>query len=406
MKIAISTLGADGGVSGLSTYARQMVRWLPRVAPEHTFEVLRHEDEDWMFEPGAPPLVDVPVTRLARPSVAGILWHLLALPRLAARRGWDAVLFTAGNRRLPGALPCASVGTVHDLASFHMPLRFGAWRGRYVRAVLPKLIARLDEAIVLSAGGQADVERFCGLSADRISVVPQAADTERFRPGSPDVAREAVRLRHGIHAPYLLYVSRVEHPSKNHVRLIDALARVKAACRTPHQIVCVGADRERAAEVHAHLAASPVARDVKFLGFVSDDHLVDLYHAAEGVVFPSLFEGFGLPVLEAMSCGLPVACSNTSALPGVAGPDALYFDPHDTASIAAAMGRLMFHTEERERLSRRSRARALAFSWEATARRTADVLERAVRRRAGQLVGASPGGVVSPRSLSFSRSTL
>ena len=380
MRIAIDALATDCGLSGLSTYAKEVVRWLPRLGRDHEFEVVHHADDGWVIE-GASGVHSLPISPRWRHPAVNMLWHQLELPRLAHARGWDAVLLAAGNRRLPVWMPCASVATIHDLASCHHPERFGALRGSYVRRVVTRLVGRLDHAIAISQDARRDVLAFSPIRPDRVTVVPQAADTDRFIPGDREAARRSVAEKFGILDPYILYVSRVEHPSKNHVRLIDALAEAHRTSGVTHRLVCVGADRERAGEVHAHRAGSPIAGRIDFLGFVDDAALLDLYRAADALVFPSLFEGFGLPVLEAMATGLPVACARAASLPEVGGDAAIYFDPYDVSDMARAIAAVLADPAGRGARADRSRARALEFSWEATAARTLAVLEAAVERR-------------------------
>jgi glycosyltransferase involved in cell wall biosynthesis len=175
----------------------------------------------------------------------------------------------------------------------------------------------------------------------------------------------------------LLYVSRIEHPGKNHVRLIHAFERLKATEHIPHQLVFAGGDWGRADEVHRVADASDYNTDILFTGFVPSSDLPDLYCGADLFVFPSLYEGFGLPVLEAMSCGVPVTCSNVSSMPEITGDAAGLFDPYDEQAIEEAVRGPLVDSELRDRYVRRGLKQSRAFSWSTTAARTLEVIREA-----------------------------
>lgn len=392
MRIGICGTASDGGKSGISVYLKQMVAGLAAAGPAHQFELLVDEDEAPFFAAGG----DVAVVRLSRRlrgPVQSILWHQVVLPFMVTWRRYDVMFVPAGNRRLPFHAGCPTVGTVHDLASFHVTGKYDCWRDVYVKRVLPHLIRRLTRIIAPSRATAEDIVRHCGVPADRITMIPEAVDTARFSPGDREGARQAVRQL-GIEPPFILYVSRIEHPGKNHVRLIDAFARLRAR-GAPHRLVFAGADRERAEEVHQRALSSGCGGQIDFLGYVPDGLLVSLYRAADALAFPSLYEGFGLPVLEAMACGVPVACSSIASLPEVAGSAALYFNPASVESIAETLEVLLRSERLREILSAASQRRAAEFSIPRSARRTLDVVEQAAR-----------GGQLSPSSRSLSSKTL
>ena len=174
--------------------------------------------------------------------------------------------------------------------------------------------------------------------------------------------------------PFILYTSRIEHPGKNHARLIRAFAELKRKERIPHQLVLAGTDRERADEVHRIAEESGFAKDILFTGFVASEDLPLLYQAADLFVFPSLYEGFGLPILEAMACGTPVACSRISSMPEVAGDAAVLFDPEEEGSIASAIRSIITGTDLRRDLAARGLERSRQFSWARTAAQTLGVI--------------------------------
>jgi glycosyltransferase involved in cell wall biosynthesis len=229
--------------------------------------------------------------------------------------------------------------------------------------------------LTVSESSKRDIIEFGNVAEDKVLVTPLAAEKARYYPSNALEARRQVKLKFGILGPYMLYISRIEHPGKNHVRLIKAFEIFKKRTGLPHQLVLAGSDRERAEEVHRAAEHSEFSKEIVFTGFAADEDLPDLYKASELFIFPSLYEGFGLPVLEAMACGVPVACSDLSSLPEVCGDAGLLFNPYKETSIAEAIIRLLESEQVRERYSELGLVRAGQFDWRATALQTLAALE-------------------------------
>jgi glycosyltransferase involved in cell wall biosynthesis len=374
--IGVTTFGGDGGQSGISQYIIQLLRALVELPDQAAYEVLAFPDEQAVFLPASPRVTPVACSRAWAPAVRNVAWHQLALPVVCRRRRWDALFLPAANRRVPWRVPCPTVGTVHDLAAVHLPGKYDPARQVYVRHVLPRLIRGLDHVLTVSECSRQDILEHCRLPPERVTVTPLAADPSRFNPGDPQAAAARVARELGVTQPYVLYVSRLEHPGKNHVLLIRAFDRLKAREGLPHSLVLVGPDRERAAEVHQEAARARHADAIRFTGFTDGALVPDLYRAADLMLFPSLYEGFGLPLLEAMACGCPVAASRVASLPEVGGDAATYFDPLVEEELAEAMRALLVDREARQQAVARGVARAAGFSWRRTAQLTRDCLER------------------------------
>ncbi|OGG44262.1 MAG: hypothetical protein A3F84_14885 [Candidatus Handelsmanbacteria bacterium RIFCSPLOWO2_12_FULL_64_10] len=383
MKIGITTFGGDGGQSGISQYIIHLLREFASLQNGISFEVLVHEHERDLFAPDPGRMPSLGFGSGLRSPVLNVAWHQVALPGWCRRRGYDALFLPAGNRRAPAFAPCPTVGTVHDFSSLHVKDKYDPARMFYITRVLPVLIRRFSRVITVSESSKRDVVEYAGVPEGRVSVIPNGVDSRRYFPRDPEAAAARICPRYGVRPPYVLFVSRIEHPGKNHVRLIRAFERLKASGHIPHQLVLAGSDRERADEVHRVASASSCASDVVFTGFVPTQDLPDLHGGADLLVFPSLYEGFGLPVLEAMACGVPVACSNTSSLPEVAGDAAVLFDPYEEEEIAGAVRALLTDAELRRRCARLGLERSKTFCWSATARRTLDVIRSAIEERSG-----------------------
>jgi len=374
MKVGVSTFGGDGGKSGISQYIIQLLREFAREPDGCSFEVIGYADEKKVFVPESPAVTHLPYGTHLRSPLRNVLWHQVSLPGCSRRRGYDVLFLPAGNRRLPVSAPCPTVGTVHDFSSIHVPGKYDRARMLYITRVLPFLIRRLTHVLTVSESSKRDIVEYAGVPEERVTVTPLASDPAVYHSADPKEAADRLAPRHAIRPPFLLYTSRIEHPGKNHVRLIRAFAALKRRHKIPHQLVLAGTDRERADEVHREAVESGFADDILFTGFVATEDLPLFYQAADIFVFPSLYEGFGLPILEAMACGTPVACSNLSSMPEVAGDAAVQFDPADEASIASALWSIITQPDLHARLSACGLVRSNQFSWARTAAQTLKVI--------------------------------
>ncbi len=315
------------------------------------------------------PVVTVPVR--ARQRVQWVLGEQTLLPLLAARAKVDLVHSLASTAPLWGRF--RRVVTVHDLIYARFPDAHAGVRAKAMRVLVPAAARRSDRVIADSLSTRDDLVELIGLPAGRIDVVPLGLGaTRHVEPLAPAGVRERLNLGE---RRVVLSLS-AKRPHKNLLALIGALARVVAAERPV--LVLAGYPTEHEAQLRARAHALGLDDDVRFPGWLSEPEVEGLWAIADAFVFPSLYEGFGLPVLEAMARGVPVACSNASSLPEVAGDAALLFDPHDEAAIAAALVRLLQDGVFAERLRVAGRERVREFTWQRTARATIDSYVRAL----------------------------
>jgi glycosyltransferase involved in cell wall biosynthesis len=316
------------------------------------------------------PAVTVPVN--ARRRVEWVRGEQLLLPRLAARERVDVVHSLASTAPAWGRF--RRVVTVHDLIYARFPEAHAGIRDLGMRVLVPLAVRRSDRVIVDSHSTELDLVELLGAPAERIDVVPLGFGSSRR--GEPLDERELrARLGLGGRRPVVLSLS-AKRPHKNLGALIGALARIPVERRP--LLVLPGYATAHEADLRARARAAGVEADVRFLGWLASEELEGLWQVAQAFVYPSLYEGFGLPVLEAMARGVPVACSNASSLPEVAGEAALLFDPREEASIAAALERLLSDRAEAERLRALGVERARRFSWSRTAELTLDSYRRAL----------------------------
>lgn len=376
MRIGISAFAADGGKSGIGQYMINILRRLPELAPEDQFVLFVNQGDRALFD-FAHPRVEIHASPnwSAHPLV-NIFWHLLRLPMLLQRHRCDLVFLPAGNRRLAWWYGVPSLGTVHDLSQLHIPQKYDPLRMFYVMRVLPRMMRRLTRVIAVSDSTRRDLESYAKVPGERIEIIPNGADLSRFFPRDREAAKTELSARMGLPRDFLLYIARLEHPGKNHVRLLEAFSRLQGFTQRPYKLVLVGGRWNGAEVIEAKVKELGLEKQVIFPGFVPNEILPLLYAAADLLVFPSLFEGFGIPLLEAMASGTPVCASNISSLPEVMGDAGLLFDPMEPAAIAVAMHRLLEDRELRERLIARGLARVPRFTWDQASARVVEAIHR------------------------------
>ena len=275
------------------------------------------------------------------------------------------------------------VVSVHDVSFLEHPEYFTWRRARQLQWTVRRTVRRAARILTGSEFSRSSILKVYGdLDEEKVVVVPNAAAPE-FRPISREAATVAVRDHFSIGAPFVLSVGDLQ-PRKNQIGLIKAFARlVRAYPQLKQNLVLAGKETWFADRVREAARDSGVADRIQFFGFVSDADLLQLYNACDLFVFPSFYEGFGLPVLEAMACGRAVVSSNTSSLPEVVDGAAILFDPYAIDEIGRAMADLLLDPELRARMERLGLQRAAHFSWQKTAQQTLDVFHE-VAGRSGQ----------------------
>ena len=357
LNLVFLTPGEQGG---METYARELIPELVAAAPEHRFTAFVGRgaggaDGPWHEHTG---MVVVPVD--ARDRLQWVRGEQLLLPPLARRAGIDLLHSFASTA--PGWGPFRRVVTIHDLIYRTLPEAHPGMRALGMRVLVPLAAHRSDRVIADSQSTARDIRNHLWIPGDRIDVVGLGVGATRRAEPVP-----AGDLRKQLDAgarPILLTVSaKLAH--KNLARLIGAIASLPGDDRP--LLVLPGYSTPHEAELRALAASLGATGDVRFLGWVSPAELEGLYAAAAAFVFPTLAEGFGLPVLEAMARAVPVACADIPVLHEVAGEDAEYFDPRSEPAIARSIARLLGDEALGERLRAAGPGRAARFSWGQTA---------------------------------------
>ena len=348
--------------AGVSQYIYQILRHLqtrPPVERITAFVGPAARPESLALHPG----VALHATALPteRPAVR-ILWEQLLQPPLLAMRGID-MLHSPVNV-LPLLLPVPAVLTIHDLSFLRFPSTFSGAK-RYYQAALTSFSARRARLVLTdSEHTRQDVIALLGVAPARVRTVYPGV-TELYGPRDHDVVQQ-FRRRHSLPERFFVHVGTLQ-PRKNLERLISAFAHFKRASGLPHALMLVGGKGWLYEGLLQHTRLEQVEASVHFVGFAPPNEVPLWYAAAEVMVFPSLYEGFGFPIVEAMACGTPVLSSTASCLPEAAGDAAELFDPFDVDGLALAMGRLADNPDYRLELRRRGYAQAARFTWERTA---------------------------------------
>jgi glycosyltransferase involved in cell wall biosynthesis len=370
VKIGIDTHAAEAEGSGNCTYIRGLVRALVRLPAEAEYVL-------YALDPG-------------HPFYAG----LGAEHRVTVRRLWPRhpllriplSMAAASHRDRLDVLHVQYVGppfhrgrlvvTIHDLAFLRVPRSFPPLQALRLRWQIPLNARRAAAVVTPSQHSRRDLRNAYGIPEDRIAVIPAAVDSDLVPVRDP-AALAAVRGELGIAHRYLLTLGRL-NARKNLLGVLRAFERVRPALDEPAQLVIAGPRDYRADQLDRAIAASPCRKDVLRVGQVSAGTLPALLSGASAFVYPSFFEGFGFPPLEAMACGVPVICSAVTSLPEVVGDAALTVDPSRVDEIADAMRALLNDPALRAALVERGARRVRHFSWRTTAERTLDVYRRAL----------------------------
>lgn len=371
MKVGIDTFACDGGKSGVGVYVTQILKRIPPSGDR--YELFGWDFDRFAFSETAPDLEFIPQC-FVNGITANSLWHQFKYPKFSRVREYDACFFPTAHKRLPYQSPCFSIGTVHDMEAF----RGGPWRrehlGAVIRMVLPNALRHLDRIIAVSRWVKQELVDIVGVKESRIEVVPNGVDHGTFYPRPRNEESVILIQPFSFRRPYMLYASRIDHPTKNHVRLIRAYEIFRERTKYPHRLVFAGADSRRAETVKQAALESPYRNDIFFTGHFPSKHLPELYAGADITVFPSIYEGFGLGILEAMASGIPVACARAASLPEAAEHAALYFDPLDSEDMADRMVTLTSDRDVYRECRRLGLERAAAFSWDHSAERTLEII--------------------------------
>jgi len=352
--------------TGNETYVLNLLKALAMVDQTNTYDI--YTIDRALLPPELARVENFQVVEV-RPA-SSFLRIPFAMPYLAWRR---SVNILHVNYIAPPFCPCPTVVTIHDISYEFFP-QFFSPRDRLLLSNLVPLSARRAAKIIsVSENTKRDLMRTYGVTEERIAVTHEAAGSD-FQPIDDDQCLSSVRNKYVIDTPFILTVGNLQ-PRKNLGRLIKAYGQLRQREAITHNLVIVGKAGWRQSELFSLVRELGSQAEVIFTGYVPQDDLPLLYNAADLFVYPSLYEGFGLPSLEAMACGTPVVASNTSSLPEVLGDAAILVDPYDVQQLARAMRDVLFSGDLRREMAAKGLKRARQFSWAETARKTLEIYQ-------------------------------
>ena len=351
---------------GIGTYIRNLLRELARLDRETEYVLLCREGDLDIAKPLGPNFRTV-----LESSPNYSLREQIHVPWVLAKIGPD--VYHAPHYVLPAAIGCRSVVTIHDCIHLMFPqyLRNRAAHA-YARAAMWTAARRSDCILTVSEASKRDILHFFNVPPEKIVVVYNAID-EQFWITPPEEDAARVRERYQLNHQFVLYVGNIK-PHKNLVRIIEAFDDLRrTGVDDDLKLLIIGDEISKLPALRRAVHRHKLHKQVRFLGYVSNETLAILYRLASVFVFPSLYEGFGLPPLEAMASGTPVVTSNVSSLPEVTGDAAVLVDPYDVESIADGMRRVLTDPQLAAEMRRKGLARAREFSWERSVARTREV---------------------------------
>lgn len=371
MRFAVDAHAIGRNLTGNETYIRSLLRGFSDVDSESEF-----------------------IAYVSEPSAAEWLPESFTVKHVSSnpfqRLGWDLATEAKADRadllhvQYTAPLFCSVplVVTVHDVSFLECPEYFEWARRTQLRYTVARTVKRAARIITVSEFSRSSILNAYDVSPALVKAVPNAAN-QAFRIISRDKALASAREKLGFDAPFVFSVGDLQ-PRKNQIGLIEAFARMlNAHPQLRHHLVLTGKDTWFAPKVREAAAASGFGDRIHFTGFVTERRLLHFYNACDCFVFPSFYEGFGLPILEAMACGRAVACSDTSAMPEVADGAGVLFNPRKPDDISRAMSDILLDSNLRGRLERLGTQRAALFSWQSSARATLDIYRDVMEERRG-----------------------
>ena len=369
MRVGLDARPIQGRFTGDSTYWRGLIEGLSR---------LDSADEFFIYLDAALPMPELPPSGNFRPrllrAICWRVWSAWSFPRALRRDGIEVahVQYT-----IPPVMPCPVITSIHDV-SFKRHPEFFPFKDRLILDMGVRRSKRQAFRILaLSEYTRRELLDLYRMPDKKVAVVYPGVD-EQFQPLDRAVARELVAREYGVGLPFVLTVGVIQ-PRKNLDRLLEGFAMLKGILQADHKLVVVGKYGWKQAGLAHRIRELGLIEDVIFTGYVSQEALPALYSAADVFVYPSVYEGFGLPPLEAMACGAPVIAGNRSSLPEVVGEAGVMVDPYDPDAFARAMADVLSSESLRAEMSARGLEQAKKFSWDGTAREVTAIYHQGER---------------------------
>jgi glycosyltransferase involved in cell wall biosynthesis len=381
-RVALDARRLAGNRRGVGLYVHNLVRCLPKAAPDMEFLLLVDRPVPASFVPagcrqivvGGRPSDDSQSVSPPGAKISSVYWMNVLVPRVLTRERVE--LFHGTNVAAPLVSGCPSVVTIHDLVYRRIPDTLAPFHRFYHRLLVPIAARRAAHLIAISESTRSDIINLVGVRPTKVTAIHHGIDAS-FLPVTDDVRLASVRSQFCLPNRFILHVGAVERQKRLEPLMVAAADMLKKDL--VDGVVLAGEEGRGAEDVRRVVAQLGIAERVHFLGYVAQEVVPALYTLARCTVYPSWYEGFGMPVLEAMACGSPVITSNVSSFPEVAGDAALLLPPGDSGAMVRTLERLLTDDQLRDSLVTKGIQRAKRFSWEACAARHVDVYRQVLR---------------------------
>ncbi len=364
MKIAIDSFGSNHGRSGVGSYIRAIVKNLPKT--QHEIQLFGHELDKYTYTSD----IDLSFEGISLKDSknAESFWHFKNLNSFIKKQKYDAVIYPNGIDLLPTRFSVPSILVIQRLLSTNT--------GFFNKMAINKALKNASGIISPTKFIKEDLMKM-GVPEEKIKVIYNGLDSDLFKLHEANESDTVLIQPFAIRKPYIIYASRIAHEKKHHVELIKAFSLFKKKYGTAHRLVIAGSDGDHSEIVHKAVLDSGYSADILLTGYFPHESLAQLYASADLCVFPSAIEGVGLPVIEAMACGIPVACANAGALPEIAGSAACYFNPENIEEIADSIAKFIDtdeNAEKRNEIIQNGLEWVKQYSWERTASETIEYI--------------------------------
>ena len=373
MKIGIDVFCSDHGRSGIGSYIHSFVKNLYLIKDNEKysnidFEMFGSELDRFTFDSGALQ-IDYKGINISDTISAERAWHIFKLNKFAKKNKYDYVLYPAGSRMLPLSFSTKGIAVVNDVVSVLLKEK----KAFLEKAFLIHGLKKATKIIAASNYIKKDLIKL-KINPDKIEVIYNGIDHNHFyHHAELDTDSDTVLIKpFAIKKPYIIYATRISKPGKMHIQLLDAFAKFKEKTGLPHRLVLAG-DGEFTSTLQKAVSKNPYASDIFMTGYFPHEHLPELYSCADACIFPSVVEGVGLPIIEAMATGIPVACAKAGALQEFGKEGALFFNPLDQEDFVNAIEKILTDEKLRESLVEFGYRWSKHFSWEKTLQKTTDL---------------------------------
>lgn len=363
-------------LTGIGRVLINVLSELAKLHPEDRYILFRNFDfkeYDCLAQYTNIEIVDIPYTKES--GLKNILWHQWLFQKLLKKYKCDIAYIPNFTLLLWKVVP--TIVTIHDLIEYNVPNKFSKARMFYRKRICDPLMAKRSDCILtVSESSKNDIIKYLHQNVSKVKVTPNAVDHSVFRKYNKDEVM-AVLSRYGLeYKDYLLFVGTIDYPGKNIKTVLDAFFELKSQEATDKKLVIVGKDGHNSQVIYDAVNSSAYKNDVVFTGYLPDEDLPKLYAGSHIMIYLSLYEGFGLPVLEAMSCATPVICSNTSCFPEIVGDLDVMVPPTDVIGIEKKILKILNDKKYNDELTEKCYEKSLKYSWYETAKLYYDVFKK------------------------------